>query len=294
MLLLAVTSGPVVAGSESLKDWTEGDKVEKKVYFGITSANVKQLQSQGKLPKRVGLVSFYILDSGTTDFNAMAYTYGGTYQASFGMNAKGANTFASELAKLGVPALKEQFAAHGMELVTPIEFLDTDERKRAYVDFVLPRSGLAKATLAIVDWVDKNPHAEGAADGYESILTSLWSDAKSLNALEELRAALGLDALAVLANATSSNPGSVILSSITLELYGPNPLPRPENKLAATGYTNGINYVKGIFGKGFKGVELVLWKKGEIKETRYEGYDAVVGSLARTTLEEFKKISGQK
>lgn len=274
--------------ADTLAKWgTNPEKVAKKVWFGPSASEVKKLGKIG-LPKRVGLISFYIFDNGTHEFSALAATYGGTYFKSFGLNARGANKFSSALAKLGLPVLEKQFAAHGMELLTPIEFLETEAQKRAYISYNLPEGGFKKFTKAMLKVLDKNPHASGAADGFEMIPVHLWMDRQTLRSLEELRKELGLDAIAVLANTTATRPVGVALTSVVLQVFGPNPEPLPENKIAAKYYTAMIPYASGTFGKGFKGAGIHYWKKPEQQEL-FDGYDGIIEGLASRTLE---KIAG--
>ncbi len=143
-LILAVATSPAFAGkSDTFQTWAEDNKAYKKVWFGPAPSQMKKLKAIG-YPKRVGLLSFYVFDTGVHSFNAMAATYGGTYSKEFGLNDAGANLFASEFAKRGVPALKKRFEEHGMELLTPVEFLENEAQMRAYIDFELPKSGFQK------------------------------------------------------------------------------------------------------------------------------------------------------
>ncbi len=283
---LSVTVSLAGKKGKSFKYWAEGDKAYKKVWFGPAPDSMKRFNKVG-FPKRVGLISVYIFDTGSFEFSAMARTYGGTYQKTFGLNKRGANEFSSQFAKRGVPALKKQFAEFGMELVTPVEFLETDEQKRAYIDFKLPEGGLQKFTKAVRKVLDKNPHASGAADGFKMIPVHLWTDKEILRALDELRITLGLDGLAVLSNFTSSNKKSVMFSGAALDIYGPNPDPEPEKY--AKYWTPSILYSRGTFGKGVKGFPFAFWKKGVVQSAAYEGYEVIINSLAKRTLDEMQK-----
>ncbi len=307
-LILAVATSPAFAGkSDTFQTWAEDDKAYKKVWFGPAPSQMKKLKSIG-YPKRVGLLSFYVFDTGVHSFNAMAATYGGTYSKEFGLNDAGANLFASEFAKRGVPALKKRFEEHGMELLTPVEFLENEAQMRAYIDFELPKSGFQKFAKAVRGWLDKNPSADGAADGFAMIPTHLWVDPGVLRALDELRLTLGLDALAVVNNLTTSNPKTVRFAGASLAIFGPNPEPKPEK--FAKYWTPSLQYVVGTFGKGFKGLDFAYWAKkskgkttsvsnpvtgnttsysgSAIDRAEYEGYGGVIDALARRTLEELK------
>src|SRR5690606_7791237 len=165
---------------------------------------------------------------------------------------KGANHYATQLAELGVPALKEAFAEHGMELLEPIEFATTDEQREAYVNFVLPTGKIGGAAAAVSDWLFRNPTASSAAAGYSGINAHLWMDMPGLTALDSLRVQLGLDAVAVLANTSFSDGKNVALDGIHLMMYGPNPNPKPTMKIAMLGWAPSTQYVTSKFGKSFK------------------------------------------
>jgi hypothetical protein len=71
-----------------------------------------------------------------------------------------------------------------------------------------------------------------------------------------------------------------------LDIYGPNPDPKPEKY--AQYWTPTILYMRGPFGKGFKGLPFAYWKKENIERTEYEGYDGFIDAIARRTLHELQ------
>jgi hypothetical protein len=312
-LLLGMTTSASMAGKkDTFQTWAEGDKAYKKVWFGPKPGQLKHMEP-GKYPRRVGLISFYLFDTGSFEYSALAATYGGTYMKKSGLNSRGANIFATEFALRSVPLMKQRFAEHDMELLTPLEFLETEEQTQTYLDFRLPESGMQKFGKAMVSFFDNNPHADGAADGYAMIPAHLWLDQEVLTVLEELRVSLGLDALAVVSNLTTSNPGTVIFGGASLGIYGPNPEPRPEEKYAKYWWP-GLAYVSGTFGKGFKGIEFAYWDKekertdtitnpldgssttywgSSIERVEYDGYEAIIDAMTRKTLEEMDDRFGK-
>ena len=293
-LILVLTAAGVfwsgVAGAEErLQNWAENKDLGKKiVLLGVGPVN--KLKENGiASPKKVGLISFYLWDSGTFEFNAMAHQYGGVYQETAGLTPKGANHFATKLAEAGIPALKNAFAAQGMELLLPVEFAKTDQQRQAYVNFALPMGKLGGAALNIAQWIQKTPKASSAATGFNGIHTHLWQDATMLTALEELRQQLGLDVIAVLANTSVSDKKGVMLTGVEFYMYGHNPVPKPSQKIAQFAWSPGMPYAKAQFGKGFKGVQIAKIKKGEVEAEDYEGYDKIAAALATEALKEFGK-----
>lgn len=287
-IVCATTAG----AAETLAQWAANEKLPNKmVIYGHGMGAVGKLQESGiARPKRVGLVSFYLWDSGSYEFNAMARAYGGTYERTAGLTPKGANHFATRLAESGVPALKKAFAAHGMELLEPVEFVTSDAMRQTYVGFDLPMGGLGKATMNMAQWIERTPKASSAAAGYTGMHAHLWQDAKMLTALEELRVAMGLDAIAILANSSTSDKDGVWLTGVDLLMYGANPVPKPPQKIAQYAWSPGALYGKGNFGKGFKGAPIATMNKGHVTSESYDGYDRIVETLARQVLARFDEL----
>lgn len=282
-----------MAGKENptFEDWSKDKKLEKKMMIGAWGQSVKKLKAEGARPKKVGLITHMIWNFGQYEFSALAYQYGGTYMRSSGLSGAGGNHFASRLAQESVPNLKEAFRAHGMELLTPDEFADTDEKKNTYLEFELPFGKLAKTTMAVVDRLRKNPELTTSALGFKAIPAHLWaSDKKARLAMEELRKAMGLDAVVVVCSETRSSEWHFGVAKIDLMMFGHNFDPMPPQKIAQYAWADMVPYASGTFGKGFKGSTIALLKKGEIKSEDYTGFGAVVGALARAVLTKFDEV----
>lgn len=288
-LLLVSTLFASISAQEPLKEWAEDKKLEKQIVLYGTGFVKKMKEAGLEKPKRVGLISFYLWDVGEYKYNAMAATYGGTYETKRSLTPKGANHYATKLAELGVPALKETFAEHGMELLEPFEFVTTDAQREAYVNFKLPVGKIGGATATISDWMFRNPTASSAAAGFSGINTHLWMDMPGLTALDSLRVQLGLDAVVVLANTSFSDGKNVALDGVHLMMYGPNPNPRPTMKIAMLGWAPSTQYITSKFGKSFKYSLIANLKKDGSRVEHYEGYDVIVKTLAKVSLENFEK-----
>lgn len=87
----------------------------------------------GAPPKRVALLSFYAYDGGN---EGIFITSNAT--------ANGVQLVANELYAAGFGPIKEAFAAVGMQLLTPDEFLDTAEKRTAYESFKLDSGGMGR------------------------------------------------------------------------------------------------------------------------------------------------------
>ncbi len=291
-VLVLACGGSSMAGkgkqNPTFEDWSKDKKLEKKMLLGRWTSNVKKLKADGLRPKKVGLISHMIWDFGQHEFSALAYSYGGTYMRQSGLSGAGGNHFASRLAEESVPQMKEAFRVHGMELLTPSEFADTDARKQAYLEFELPFGKLAKATMSIVDHLRKNPDLKSSALGFKAVPAHLWAtDKKARLAMEELRKAMGLDAVVVICSETRSSEWHFGIAKIDLMMFGHNPDPMPAQKIARVAWADMVPYASGTFGKGFGGAIIAKMNKGQIQTEDYAGFGEVVGALAGAVLTKF-------
>lgn len=281
--------GPVTdaeAGPKTLKEWSEHKKLPKKMQLGNHKPIVKKLKEQELRPKTVGLITFAIWDTGSYKYSAMAHTYGGVYETKTYLTPDGANHFATKFAETGVAALKKAFAAHDMQLLEPIEFAKTSEQQEVYREFEVEVGGLMKGTLATVDFLKKNKETTAAATGYKFTPAHLsLGDKKTKYSLEELRVAMGVDAVAVLITETYSDKKNVATGPIRLVMWGHNPVPKPGNKLARISWAPSAPYADGFFTQG--GLNFAKMRKGEIESEDYAGYDVIVETLADEVLKKF-------
>ena len=292
--LICVLALGVGGGSASAKKgatfekWSQDKKLEKKMILGRWAPSVKKLKAEGLRPQKVGLISHMIWDYGEVEFSAFAYRYGGTYMRQSGLSSAGGNHFASRMAEVSVPHLKTAFEAHGMELLTPDEFADTDEKRQTYLEFELPFGKLARSTMAMVDAMRKNPELSASALGFKAAPAHLWAtDKKARLAMEELRKAMGLDAVVVVCSETRSGAKFFGVAKIDLMMFGHNPDPMPKQKIAQGSWADMVAYASGTFGKGFEGALIADIKKGEITSEDYTGFGEVTGALANAVLTKF-------
>ena len=278
------------AGPKTFQDWAEYKKLEKKIIHGRYPL-VKSLRKAGvAAPKRVGLITFYILDTGDVKFSAMAATYGGTYKRTHGLTLDGANHFASKLAKQAVPEMKKAFAEHGMELLTPDQFLQTKEQAQALKDFRLRQGKSAKVAKKLLSFFEKRPNMTAVANGFKYIPAGVFIDAPSNTSLEELRVTLGLDALVAVKNRTYSSKKQVHYGGADIYMFGHNPTPRPEMKIARIAWSPGMPYASATFAKGYKKpVEIAKMKKGKIKSETYDGFGKIMGRTTSEMLRYFEE-----
>ena len=288
-------TSPAWAAPKTFADiGSDPGKAARKVWFGPDHADFGKIASIG-YPQRVGLLSFYIVDTGTYEFSALNAVYGTPsftdasgksyvkVGESYGLSDRQANIFATEFAELAVPRMKALFGARGMTLLTPVEFLESDAQIEAYKSFRLPKSGFQTFTETGLKILDKNPHANGAADGFLMIPTHVFSGNRdSLRALDALRQKLGLDAFVVVLNTTATDKKSVAYTGTQMLFYGPNPVPLPDNKIQAKFWTAMIPYPSGTYGKGFKGIRIYNWKTKSFDS--FDGYEGVIDAVVSRSL----------
>lgn len=283
---VSLLTAPALA-AQTLSDWATSDKLEKKIISYPIGNEIRSVKAAGIHVRRVGLVSFYILDTGNFAYNAMADTYGGKTKEIARLSGEGANYFATLMAMESVDGMKKVFALHGMDLLTPTEFITDDHQLEALRTFKLKQGNAAGITKAVYGYLQKNPQTSAAAQGFAFIPAAAFIDAPTKTSMEELRQALGLDALLVVQNTTASSKKAVSHIGTEMYLFGPNPLPVPEIKIARMSYSEGATYAHALFAKGYKGSEIARMKKLTVTSVNLDGYTAI---MKRTTNELLKRF----
>lgn len=87
-------------------------------------------------PKKVALVSFFTFDPGLTKtYSFSSTTSTTTVTKKLGSSKGGAAALIDEIYYNSVDKLIEKFKSYGMELLTPDQFLDSDEKKNYYNNY---------------------------------------------------------------------------------------------------------------------------------------------------------------
>ncbi len=171
---LVLASGPLLA-----KNMTEelgsddaaiiGKVKSSNVWGGDGSpegtGGVAYLPALGAPPTRVALISFYVWDCGNAK-TRVYNTYSARITSSRQFDVVGVEGIAEALYDVGLTPLKESFAKHGMQLLTPDEFLDTDARKAAYEAFQIEQSAMAKFAGHFQKSDDEHMRLDGSPKGY--------------------------------------------------------------------------------------------------------------------------------
>jgi hypothetical protein len=266
---------------------------------------VPYIKALGGPPRRVGIVSFYAWDHGNKKENSYKF-YGGDYTyrvdttRQHAVDAQALDMLAAELHDAGIGALKEEFAAVGMQLLTPAEFLDTAEKRQAYESIKVESGGMDKL-FGVLQSKDAGIWQWGVPGGYRLVRLTTVNDPRGNNfALSttgigvakvadavgyDLAKALGLDAVVILYNVVQAEATTIRLRGSYMYMFGPNPV-------ADSGqgsYWRGQQY-SGVYLR--TDVDFVRTdKKGNLVEADYPGYAIVARALGSRMAQHVKKKS---
>lgn len=133
--------------TDFLRETTDAEKIKVKFDFpgegrnsnngGGYSANMDLVNPK---PKRVALISYYLYDAGKGKANI---TGTGAWVTSASVGQSQVNGFYAK----SIQPFKEAFKQNGMELLTPEEFLDTQEKAELYYGFVQESAKTEKTTI---------------------------------------------------------------------------------------------------------------------------------------------------
>lgn len=184
-----------------------------------------------QVPKKVGILSFYIEDETYSETSASAYYITTTtYKAS----SEKVNLVAQRIYEQSISTLKETFASFEMELLSPQEFLTSEDQKNTYYNTPLNNlDGKADAFKLL---------GSGSAtpEGYRFLPYAtymIFTGKKFAKEKDAYLKALGLDAVLFVAIKLSAAGGN--LHSITTSFVFKNPGYDNSDKVGeyAVGYT---------------------------------------------------------
>ena len=227
------------------------------------------MKALGKMPKRIALVSFYIDDPGITKVSGSNAT-GKSYKTTNTGDDNG-KIFANNFSSKSMETLKASFKAHGIDVLTPSEFLTDDDKKQAYNDFVVKHTAGNKLGEKLTKWL-KNSGSAGtaiemdqAADGYRLIKINKNETAnpkkKAVGTANlggsidgqmiesvgyDLAKSLEVDAVLIVFNTqlcdTKRSNTRFYLGAVNMHILGPNPTPLKEGKKDNNFYSKGLFY----------------------------------------------------
>jgi len=245
--------------------------------------------------KRVALLSFFTADFSQIDVKA--YRRHQVFENY--INEAGGRMLVNEFYGLSINELKKIFAANGMELLTPDEYLKTDAQKQLYNTYEVSVSKLASGTSAISSFFLKsNNKSLTPVDGYKTYpapVVNFGMDMRAVRDLGKLANELDVDAFLTINTLTQLEKGVVGLKGINMSLHAPNPVPNdPEMKYGMGFYYEGI-LVGSI---GFTLEKHMPFAKLPKKATSFEdvdltGFTALMERMTNQLLDSKKQNFGQ-
>lgn len=229
---------------------------------GGWSTNVSILP---EMPKKVALVTFYLEDPGMSD---QKKTSTSIVANMWSTDAGTASIHVNEFYKESIDELKAGFEKMGMELLTPDQFLDTDEKKEFFYSFVPQHGALKKEKTTVtgfssagklsisrvrvappgfpVFWTaDEWPSMTTAA---EKFVNTNKNDAKFFESMGYyLTEGLGVDAVVAVTIVTRKpelNKANYAVNHASLYIWTKNPIVLPEEEDKGL---KGLFYIKGQF-----------------------------------------------
>ena len=162
-----------------------------------------------KIPAKIGIMAFYISDD---DYSVRSDGWVTTYKAT----EEKVNVIVQRIYDQSIDGMKEQYALMGMELLSPDEFLTTDELKHIYYNFPLPNLEGKASVFEIA--------GNGAAvpDGFRLLpYGSVWGGHKFAKEQRDFFMGLDLDAFIIVEIKLVSANNS--LNGIISKFYYKNP-----------------------------------------------------------------------
>ncbi|MFH2144056.1 MAG: hypothetical protein ABIJ97_16645 [Bacteroidota bacterium] len=265
LLLIAMSQAVLLSQSKFEKATSDPASLEKKAFQDWPKERGKNgkgytvyYPALKEVPKKIALVSFAIHDPGYTKDNANSIS---TVRTSDGS----AEIIVNAYLGVAIEPLKKTFKEYGMELLTPDEFLDTDEKKTSYYDFVLEKRNNGNKGLSNLASGGTHVSLSMAAKGYRELIPreemvfieggqeSKFSlldckDPKMMEGLgSDLAKALDVDAVLIIYNTVKSKNtySAAELKYVSMAMFGPNPIELAEGEKDGALYRKGLYY--GVF-----------------------------------------------
>lgn len=272
---------------------------------------VAYLPALGAPPKRVALVSFYVWDTGNLKKSTyVGYNFIGFTKFAAAVDADTLQSIPTRLFEEGITPLTDTFAAYGMQLLTPAEFLDTKKKRADYESFRLESSGfVAGLTTFFTKKAGPGKEGEGRSPSKEAAgfrllelptgsstskarfergmtwrLAAQGGDGKLFQGLGyDLSTALGVDAVMIIYNVLQAEKTSIRILGTYAYMFGPNPVHAGDTAMVWTGHQYSGAYL-------WIDAPLVTTdKQGRETESDFPGYAHVVRALGIATGDYLKK-----
>lgn len=241
------------------------------------------LTSEKQIPDTVALITFYVYDKGTT-------TYSPAFITTHSLSEQGGNYFANHFHQQAIAKLKESFKSQGIVLLTPDEFLNTEEKRNYYYKEFKPQ--ISKLGNFLSGMESGSSEMAVCADYYRGFDEAAAFDFKRSTSLgNELAGKLGVKAVLSISLELQDDGKNVNINGVKWTMNGPNPVAKLDRKYVGAfgaGYQEGLVYFKSYYYFD-KGVRFAKRKKKVLEEENYEGIEDVLSLFAEVSVETMKE-----
>lgn len=244
--------------------------------------------SMKTFPKRVGLLSFIVFDPGF--FDAKVKKYGGpdisytvTTTKSAALSIDNTRALADFFYQESLPELKDNFKSFGAELLTPEEFITSEEIRKAYNTFNYEEKASAKMFSG-----ESAANTIAVPAGQNFFYAENFTVPGFVKAIGPKSEELGLDAVLIIKIEMGiDDKGTISVQSMNYAMYGKNPTPKDPDKRyvavnPATGYNDYVVYsAKKLGGEKEAAMNVVLSMENKTSKVyHFEGIGKLVNKLA--------------
>jgi hypothetical protein len=231
------------------------------------------LWSTDQLPDTIALITYYIYDIGTSNtIKNVSITH-------YSLTETGGNVVANAIYASTIEELKKACQAQGVVLLTPDQYLDTQEKRDYYYKTFTPK--ISKVGNFLSGLETKQADVAVTADnfrGFEVGATADYQRAESLGG--DLCAKLGVDGVLSIAFELVSDKKTINMTGVKMGLNGPNPIAKMDKKYVGqntgTGYYTGQLYSYGYFYFP-AAIPVGGFEKDKIVNLNFEGTGTVLG-----------------
>lgn len=279
----------IAADKSPIREYIEDngiEKIRKQVVIDASPITAKgyedghgrnpRLTSQDQIPDTMALVTFYVYDKGNQ-------VNGGYYLYTYSLSADGGNYVANGIHKASIDTLKQIYRNMGIVLLTPDQFLDTEEKKAYYYTTFQPSVSKLGSLLSGIE--TKSVDVSVTADFYRGFDISAAFDHERMVSLgSDLTNKLDVDGVLSIAFELSSSSKEVNMNGFKMAIHGPNPIAKQDKKYVSqnmgAGYYAGQQYAGGYF-YFKKPMQIADVEKKAIVNEQYDGIGNMLGAMAQ-------------
>ncbi len=237
------------------------------------------LTSKSQIPDTIALITFYVYDKGSSQFNSATY-----------LTDNGSNYFATQLFNESIKALKETYKKNGIVLLTPPEYLNTDEKIQFYAEDYQPE--ISKLGNLMNDIETRHEKSSFTADSFRGFDIGAATDFKRSESLGSvLTNKLGVKGVLSIGIQLADDGKHIGLVNVFYTLNGPNPVPKQDKKYFGShgaGYQNGLVYFNSYLDG--RGTEIAQLKKGKAAKEEYTGFSDILSCFAQASVDKMDEI----